>query len=191
MKPPAHLLLNRFPIGVSRIFFAMALVLLGGCGGGPGEFRVAAYGYAFDYPGSWTLTRSSAFTPGSATNGEQSVTVALKEPYDQATLARYKLKKTLPAGANGNALEANRVVQRLALRAKGAAEPGKAVKYGGTPGYQFTLAYPAGNGTRLTNQLTLLFRGNDEFQISCQFTTQGRSELLDGCDQILRSLKFS
>lgn len=178
--------------------FALALVLclsasaLSGCGGGGDkEFSTPTYPFSFSYPADWTLTRSAAFNYGSGGTGERSVSVALKAPFDQVTITQYKLKKTLPEGVNGNQNEVDRIVKRLTKQAKGSASDSKVVKFGGIPGYQYIVEYPAGNGTTLTNRLTFLFSGQDEFQINCQSSPKNAEALNEGCDQILGSLKFS
>ncbi|MGH2905983.1 MAG: hypothetical protein ACRDKI_04350 [Solirubrobacterales bacterium] len=167
--------------------FAVLAVVASGCGGsGDKAFSTPTYAYSFNYPGTWTLTRNT----GEGGSGMRSVSVALKEPFDQATITQYKLKKTLPKGVNGNQAEVDRIVKALTRQAKGSASDGKPVKFGGLPGYQYVVHYPAGGGVKLANKLTFLFRGADEFQISCQSSPSHTHELNDGCDQILESLKF-
>lgn len=165
---------------------------LAGCGAsGSKEFSESGYPFSFDYPGTWTLTRSANTNVGATGTGLHSVAVALEEPFNQATIADYKIKKTLPAGVNGNKTEVDRIVKALTRDARGSASDGKAVKYGGIPGYQYTLKYAGGEGVSLSNKLTFLFRGQDEFQINCQSTSDHTNEMNDGCDEILKSLKFS
>jgi hypothetical protein len=138
----------------------------------------------------FALTRGANFSYGSSTEAVRSVSVALKEPYDQVTITQYKLKKTLPKGVNGYKPEVDRIVARLIKQAGGTAGDAKAVNYGGIPGYQYVVKYPGGENIKLENKLTFLFQGQNEFQVSCQSSPEKREELNKGCDQVLGSLKF-
>jgi hypothetical protein len=167
-------------------------VVLSGCGGGGSQsFTTPTYPFSFDYPAGWTLTRGANFSYGSGDSAVRSVSAALKEPYDQVTITQYKLKKTLPPGANGYQPEVDRIVARLTKQAKGSAGDAKVVKYGGQPGYQYVVEYPGGDNITLQNKLTFLFKGQYEFQVNCQSSEKNRDALNKGCDQILDSLKFN
>ena len=166
------------------------LIAFSGCGSGTKHFSEPSYPFSFDYPGTWTLTHSAAENPTTSVNGLRAVSVALEEPLDQVTITQYVLKKTLPAGVNGNQNEVDRIVKSLTRQAKGSAGDSKPVKFGGLPGYQYTINYPGGKGITLTNKLTFLFKAHNEFQINCQSTPAHMDELNDGCDEILGSLKF-
>jgi hypothetical protein len=175
----------------AALLVASLALALSGCGGSStATFNTPTYPYSFEYPSSWKLTRNAAFNYGS-NSGLRSVSVALKEPYDQVTITQYKLKKTLPAGINGNQAEVDGIVKKLAKQAKGTASDAKTVTYGGIPGYQYVVEYPAADGTMLRNTLTFLFRGQDEFQVNCQSTPGNRAAIDKGCNQVLGSLKFS
>jgi hypothetical protein len=166
---------------------------LSGCGGGddePVEFATPTYPFSFEYPAGWKLTRNAAFNYGSDA-GVRSVSVSLKDPYDQVTITQYKLNKTLPEGINGNQREVDRIVRRLARQAKGTASDSKTVTYGGVPGYQYVVEYPATDGQILRNTLTFLFKGKDEFQVNCQSSPKNREALDKGCNQVLTTLKFT
>lgn len=166
----------------------LAAVALAGCGGsGENSFDTPTYPFSFDYPGGWTLSRAATSEGGGAL---RALSVALKEPYDQVTIMQYKLKKTLPRGANGFRPEINRIVARLTKQARGSAGKGRVVKYGGVPGYQYVLSYPVGGGVRLQSRMTFLFKGDNEFQIACQSSEKNREELERGCEKILGSLEF-
>lgn len=180
----------------ARALIATALVALTvaltGCGGGGDQsFNTPTYPFSFSYPSGWTLTRGANFTYGSSSEAVRSVSVALKEPYDQVTITQYKLKKTLPKGVNGYKPEVDRIVARLIKQAKGKASDAKTVNYGGIPGYQYTVEYPGGDNLTLQNKLTFLFQGQNEFQINCQSSPDKRDELNKGCDQVLDTLKFN
>jgi hypothetical protein len=165
---------------------------LAGCGGDKQKsFSTPTYPFSFEHPSGWTVKKNAEFTYGSAGAGERSVSVEMKVPYDQVTITQYKLKKTLPAGINGNQKEIDGIVKRLTRQANGSASDAKIVSFGGIPGYQYIVEYPAQNGAPLQNRLTFLFKGNNEFQINCQSTEKSRSELNKGCDKVLGSLKFT
>ncbi|MGB3953600.1 MAG: hypothetical protein WBK99_10765 [Solirubrobacterales bacterium] len=163
-----------------------------GCGGDKeAQFSTPTYPFSFDYPDGWKVTRNAAFNYGTGSGSERSVSVALKEPYDQVTVTQYKLQKTLPAGVNGNQREVDRIVARLTKQAKGTAGDAKVVEFGGLPGYQYVVEYAAADGAELSNILTFLFKGRDEFQINCQSSPDKRGELEKGCQQVLGSLKVN
>lgn len=160
---------------------------ISGCGASGGKhFSAAAFPYSFDYPGTWTLARSTA-----STSGLPSVSLALEEPLDQVSIMQYKLKKTLPAGAEGNRTEVDRIVKTMTRRAGGEASESKAVRYGGLPGFQYVLKYSTGGDVKLSNKVTFLFRGEDEFQFNCQYSPKHSAELNAGCNKILDSLEFN
>jgi hypothetical protein len=169
----------------------VAAYAVSGCGAtGSASFNDEAYPFSFDYPGTWTLSRNVSSDDDIAAQQRKSVSVALKEPYDQVTLTEFKLKKKLPKGENGFRPEVDRIVGNVVKGAKGKAGKAKVVKYGDAPGYQYVITYPGGEGVTLQSQLTFLFRGQYEYLINCQSSPENRDELQDGCDQILDSVQF-
>ncbi len=178
--------MRRFIAILLAAAFALAAA---GCGGsGDQSFSADGYPFTFNFPSAWTLTRGAG-TDDSGGAALRTVTVALKQPYDQVSISQYKLKKKLPSGANGYQPEVDRVVKRLTREAGGEAGDAKQVKYGDLPGYQYVVSYSSG-GQKLQNQLTFLFQGENEFLIGCQSSPDKRDELSDGCKQILESLEF-
>lgn len=167
-----------------------ATLAIAGCGESEKNFATPTYPFTFDYPSGWKLTRNAAFTYGSG-SGERSLSIALKEPYDQVTITQYKLRKTLPPGVNGNQREVDRIVARLTRQANGTASDAQVVKFGGIPGFQYVVEYTSPEGKELRNTLTFLFKGDDEFQINCQSTPENREDLEQGCEQVLGTLKFT
>ncbi len=179
------------PNTIATAIVAIACIALSGCGGGDAKtFSTPTYPFSFDYPSGWKITRNASFSYGSG-SGERSLSVALKEPYDQVTITQYKLKRTLKAGENGNQREVDRVVAKLTAQAKGTASDATTVKYGGIPGYQYVVEYGAADGTLLRNTLTFLFMGDDEYQVNCQSSPKFRTELEKGCEMVLGTLKFT
>lgn len=162
------------------------------CGGDGGEaqFTTPTYPFSFSYPEGWKVTRNAAFSYGSGA-GRRSVSISLKDPYDQVTITQYLLKKAVPPGLNGNRKEVDAVVADLTKQAKGTAGDGEVVKYGGLPGYEYFVEYTAPDGTELRNQLVFLFKGKDEFQVNCQSTEKNREELEKGCNLVLDTLEFN
>lgn len=166
-------------------------VVVAGCGGsGDQHFAADGYPFSFNYPSNWTLTHGGNFQYGGSGAALRSVSVALKDPFDQVTVTQYKLKKKLPNGENAYRPEVDRIVARMAREAGGKVSDAKAIKAGGLPGYQYLIAFSAGDA-KLQSRLTLLFSGQNEYQISCQSTAENRSDLSDGCDQIVGSFKIS
>lgn len=182
---------NRVSSVLAAILLVALAIAVSGCGDDePVEFATPTYPFSFEYPEGWKLTRNAAFNYGSDA-GVRSVSVSLKDPYDQVTITQYKLKKTLPDGINGNQEEVDGIVARLTKQAKGTASDSKTVTYGGIPGYQYIVEYPATDGKTLRNTLTFLFSGQDEFQVNCQSSPENREALDKGCDQVLTTLKFT
>lgn len=174
---------------------SMALVLVGmvsalaaGCGGDE-SFETPTYPFSFEYPSGWKATRNAAFVYGAGA-GERSISVQYKPPLDQVVVTQYKLQKTLPAGVVANQKEIDRIVRRLAKQAGGTATDARAVNYGGIPGYQYAIEYKEPGGKQLRNTITFLFKGNDEFQVNCQSTSENRDTVEEGCDMVLSTLKF-
>lgn len=173
----------------ATLLAAVIVAAASGCGGsGNQSFSAAGYPFTFNFPSSWTLTRGAG-SDDSGGSALRTVTVALKQPFDQASISQYRLKKKLPSGVNGYQPEVDRVVKRLTREAGGSAGDAKVVKYGGLPGYQYVLSYSSG-GQKLQNQLTFLFQGENEFLIGCQSSPDKRNEMSDGCEQILESIEF-
>lgn len=171
--------------------FTLAIAVLVGCGGDKEKvFTTPTYPFTFDYPNGWAVARDAKFSFGGAT-GERSVSVVYKNPDDQVAITQYKLKKTLPAGINGNQKEVDGIVKRLAKQASGSASDAKIVSHGGIPGYEYIVEYSTPGGKPVQNRMTFLFKGNDEFQIQCQSTEKNRAAVEKGCRQILDSLKFT
>lgn len=182
---------SRRGLQAAVIVVAFALLAATGCGGDSEKtFSTPTYPFSFSYPSDWKLTRNAAFNYGSGA-GKRSVSVSLKDPYDQVTITQYVLKKTLPEGVNGNRKEVDRIVARLTAEAKGTASDGEIVEYGDIPGYKYVVEYEALDGTILRNQLVFLFKGKDEFQINCQSTEKNRKELEKGCELVLDTLEFN
>lgn len=175
------------------LLVVFALAVMSGCGGSDDEekqFSTKTYPFSFTYPEGWTVSRSAEFTFGTSGDDERSVSVALKLPFDQVTISQYKLSTTLKPGENADQAQVDRVVRRLTRRAKGSRSDGTTVEYGGLKGYQYTVEFPGQGDTTLTNRLTFLFSGDDEFLINCQSSPEMADALDAGCDQILDSLKF-
>lgn len=171
------------------ILVLLALTATTGCagaGGGDQSFNEKGYPFKFSFPAGWTLTRQLPLDSGEALN---SVTVARKAPLDQVTVARYRLKKPLPAGTNAYATEVNRIVARISRESGGHSGSGSEQKFGGLPGYQHVIMHKV-DGVELETRLTLLFRGSDEFVVSCQSAPPQRQQVEDGCETILKSIKF-
>lgn len=176
------------PRAILTLAVAALLALLAvGCGAaGDESFSSNDHPLSFDHPGDWTVTRTAEGAGGA----NDVVTVALDQPYDQVTLSRFTMKKSLPKGENGYRSEVDRIVARLTRAAGGKHSDAKVVRYGGMPGYQYLLSYSAG-GQQLQNLITFLFSGRDEFQIACQSTAENREELTEGCQLVLDSLEKS
>lgn len=167
---------------------ALGMLLLPGCtGNGDKSFHSGDHPFSFSYPAKWTLTRAAADAPGESLH---TLTVALDEPYDQVTVVEHRMKKQLPPGANGFQPEIDRIVKRLAKQVGGTAGNAREVRFGEVPGYQYEVTYPAPDGKRLQSTMTFLFKGDREFQITCQSTPQRREAVEQGCDKILESIKF-
>lgn len=158
-----------------------------GCGG-PEKFETPTYPFSFEYPSGWKTTRSADFVYGAGA-GERSISVQYKPPKDQIVVTQYKLPGTVPPGESANQKEIDRIARRLAKQAGGTTSEARPVTFGGIPGYQYIIEYPDGT-TTLRNNVTFLFRGNDEFQIICQSSPENRDTVEEGCDQVLSTIKF-
>lgn len=181
----------------ARLFSAATLLAvialtLAGCGGATGDltFDDEAYPFSFSYPGTWTLARNVTTAGADSGSAQNSVSVALKEPYDQVTISEFKLKKKVPTGENGFKPEVDRIVKEMVSQAQGKVSDAKPVEIDDARGYEYVISYPAGS-VQLESRLTLLFKDDSEFQVNCQSSAENRDELNSGCDQILDSLKIS
>lgn len=165
---------------------AVAVIAVG-CGPAPGagSFSSDGYPFSFNYPSSWTLSQSRA---AGADHG--TVTVALREPLDQIQLTSFTLKKAIPKGKTGMPSEVDAIVRRIAKQADTAPRKRRAVEYGGANGYQYTVTYPANERVELESRLTILFAGKTQILVSCQSTAENRAKLIEGCNEILESLKY-
>lgn len=190
MSPSIHVLTPRAIAIAAMMAFAL---FASGCGGGDEKFETSTYPFTFEYPEGWKATRNAAFIYGAGA-GERSIAVqyqpkAGQVPYDQVVVTQYKLPNSLPEGVIANQKEVDRVVRRLAKQSGGTATDARAVTYGGISGYQYVIEYET-DGKQLSNTITFLFTGDDEYQINCQSTQQNRDAVEEGCDKVLSTLKF-
>lgn len=129
---------SRFVVALGALSM---LAVFGGCGGGGGggSFSSPDFPVSFDYPSDWTLTQAAPADAGASGEALRALSVALKEPFDQAAVSQYRLKTSLPAGANGFRPEIDRIVKRQAKQVRGMAGRAKTVEFGGAPGYQYVV----------------------------------------------------
>ncbi len=172
---------------IGALAAAAVLAFAAGCGGDE-EFETPTYPFSFEYPSGWKAVRNAAFTFGAGA-GERSVSAVYKSPNDQVVVTQYKLNTTLPPGVIANQREVDRVVRRLARQSGGTATEARKVEFGGVSGYQYVIDYESG-GVPLRNTLTFLFRGDDQFQITCQSSEANREAVDEGCDMVLSTIKF-
>lgn len=161
--------------------------LVAGCGPAPGagSFSSDDFPFSFNYPSNWTLSQA---LPGVSGNG--TVTVALREPLDQVQLTSFTMKKSIPEGETAIQSEVDEIFRRVARNSAGKPGKARAVEYNGARGFKFTLTYPASEQVKLRSRLTVLFSGKSQIAVNCQSTAENREQLMDGCDEILESLKF-
>jgi hypothetical protein len=161
----------------------------GGCGGGGTEtFETPTYPFSFDYPADWKPSRIKEFTYGAGA-GERTIAVQLKPPEDQVVVTQYKLAGSVPEGQPANQQEVDRIVNRLAKQSDGVASEAEKVEYGGIPGYRYVIEYDV-DGKTLRNDITFLFRDDDEFQINCQSSPANREKVEEGCEKVLSTIQF-
>lgn len=172
------------------IFVAIGIAKSGGNNTKPSSnFATPTYPFSFDYPAGWAVSKAAEFTYGS-NDAERSVSIVYKSPLDQAAITQYQLNRVLLTDQNGNQKEVDKIVKRLTKQAGGTASDAAVVTYNGVPGYQYTVEYNIG-ATALRNELTFLFKGDKEYQVTCQSTPQNRTVVEAGCVQILNSFKIN
>lgn len=172
---------------VAVIFAATAI----GCAetGGSKDFRADTHPFEFNYPADWTLSQARSTRQGD-TSIPGTVTVALREPFDQVQLKTDRLAEPIPAGERANRSELDRIVEHAARRTAARASSGKRVEYDSGAGVQYAIEYPERKTVQLRSRMTFLFRDDWLLQVNCQSTRGKRQSVLEGCKQILESLRW-
>lgn len=160
-----------------------AVVLLAGCGGssGPKTFHDDNFGITFRVPDGFR-TASDVTIAQQAGNSSAQAGVLL-DSENGIFLLRYDLRKSIDSS---NVSSVKGELDRALGSLTGKDESGKAVEFGGLPGYEYTIdvSNPANGHSRLV----FLFDGTQEDEINCQWTDK-QDEVAKGCDTVLSTLK--
>lgn len=159
------------------------LVLLAGCGGssGPKTFHDDGFDITFRIPdGFKTAGDVTIAQQAGQANAQAGV---LLDNENGIFLLAYDLQKSIDAS---NVSEAKPELDQALSGLTGKQESGRAVEYGGLPGYEYDVdvSSPMNGHSRLV----FLFHGKQEDEINCQWTDK-QAEVEKGCDTVLRTLK--
>lgn len=149
-----------------------------------------AHGISFQYPGDWVAF--DAETPDPALGASQkskdviglddlnvvSVTELLLGPSERGVSA---WNKRIGSEFAAGFLQSGIVVK---------SGPDK-IRLGGEKGLRWEISQPSGIGYVLDTTLVVMFRGDTEYFVRCQHTTEKAPEIDRGCDQILTSFKLA
>jgi hypothetical protein len=161
-----------------------------GCGGGDsgsstpvGRFEQQGFEITFRYPQGFRAADDLIFgtRAGAADTARAGVGI---DRQNVILVSRYDLRRSVTfSNVDGVKAEVDSVIGRLA----GKQVEGRAVRFGGLPGYEYAvrLGSPQGGFSRLV----VLFDRRVEYFFNCQSTPESRAELDAACDQALTTLQ--
>jgi hypothetical protein len=175
-------------------FAAAALVASAGCGGGrsdAGDKTFEGDGFSFSYPADWIDQEEFEFRAQAGSEATSQVAVAPGHGQDVVVV---EVGPVSPSISEGNIdqfkFEVARSLEALFQKVEGELTAGPArVRVGGLPALRFEATGVTSQGVRTRSRLTLVFDGNTQYTVNCQFTPEGAEEVKRGCDQILSSFR--
>ena len=152
-------------------------------GAGDGQ-RFSGHGVSFDYPTEWHDLGPASFEVNSG-DVQWSESFGAQAGSSGAIVTEYALKKDVSSVSDA-ALQAelDRLFTSTVDQAGGdLTQPISPTTVNGIPGYQVSFTSTTG-GTDLITDMVLVFRGTQQWNIQCQYTTGDQQDVLPGCRQI-------
>jgi hypothetical protein len=166
----------------------LALAACGGGGGGDKTFE--GDGFSFTYPEDWEQ-REVGGGAAEVGNSISSFTFAPSRGANGLTVEVYRLRFGVTED-NIESVEGEvaAVTEEIFRQAGGRVTDGPTrVTIAGHPGYSATGTGMTPQGARVESRVNLLFDGETEYFLNCQYTPSGAEEMKQGCDQVVQSLR--
>jgi hypothetical protein len=171
---------------------ALACVVLSGCGGGGGdgtaEKTFDGDGYTFTYPGGWEERDVSA------AGGEGGRVIALGPPEGADILAVGASLLDISVTDENLAEYSRDLVSETdeVFREAGGGVTTSAERttLAGLPALRFDATATNLDGIETRSHVTLVYDGNIEYFMNCQFTLEHAVEMKRGCDLVERSFQL-
>jgi hypothetical protein len=158
---------------------------------------VAAHGHFqgsgidFRYPSRWSTITDPAWR--SSSSAVRLSILGLQAP-NEAVVEEFRLNSPVKSRADVRAVARNVDANlRSIVRAGGGridAGPLRAT-VGGVPAFEYSISGKAPDGSAGRERLIFTFKGAYEFQIACVGSTAHWAQISAGCDQIVRTFRFS
>ena len=155
----------------------------------PSSRTFSGHGIFFQYPGNWVAFDSPSPDPQQGTNQRSQDVVGL----DDLNIVSVT-ELSVPQAEQGTSAWSDEMVSRFA---DAFVESGidvksgpQRVRLGGAKGLRWNISQPSGVGYVLDTTLVVMFRGETEYFIRCQHTSERAPEMNRGCDQVLTSFRF-
>jgi hypothetical protein len=148
-------------------------------------------GISFRYPAAWHRVPEIA-TSGGATSPLFSDNVGL-DRLDAAIVALNHVNVPITtSNISQFAAQLRTGVERVARDQGGqVTQDATTITVDGLPGLQIAVAGIRTAGTPVDSTLTLVFKGSSEYFINCQHTSSHATEIANGCQQIIETLKIA
>jgi hypothetical protein len=179
-------------VGVLAVLVLAVGVATAALGGG--KQRYETEGFSFEHPTGWESIEDVSFPAleqavGDTPAGEDVVGIDGENWVSVFTVG---------AGAVVDAGKVRELVGVYAtgLRAVVAGTPEArllqepfSLEKGGLPGLRYRVSAPSLQGSRVTDTVTVLFRGSQQLVITCQARPEHALSIAEGCEQVLETLE--
>lgn len=168
---------------VAALVVGIAVISLTG-GATDGASHFSGHGISFQYPVEWHDLGPASFQVNSG-DVQWSESFGAQAGSSGAIVTEYGLKKDVSSVSEA-ALQAelDRLFTSTVDQAGGElTQPISSTTVNGIPGYQVSFTSTTG-GTDLITDMVLVFRGTQQWNIQCQYTTGDQQDVLPGCRQI-------
>jgi hypothetical protein len=172
---------------VVALVAGLAVVSLTGGDDTPGsadDNHFSDHGVSFDYPSDWQDFGPASFQVNSG-DVQWSESFGAQAGSNGAIVTEYALKKDVSSVSEA-ALQAelDRLFTSTVDQAGGQlTQPLSQTTVNGMPGYQVSFTSTTG-GVDLTTDMVLVFQGNQQWNIQCQYAAADQQDVRPGCQQI-------